>query len=309
MWGAYLFGTYPRSEKLIEATRTYAKNLPQLYSEEKIKVIRLQQQASLSFVSEPKQSWDDMLRPFCTDGIKVGGLDRFYENNTFYKKPLITSKVTDARVDILKSIAPDLMPKRRPWKIDLPEPFTFASLAEDHYYRDKHELTLDLADLVAKQARRLVEAGFSFIQLNGPSLPLAKNRDELKYASEGVAKITKGLGAKVYLHTYFEDISAIWDNLLDFKVDGLGVDFTANRVDKLKVTGSLKGLACGLIDARNTRMESVAEIKQSASEIAEELNAKELYLSPSCDLEFLPYVYANRKVRLLGRALDALNGE
>ena len=36
-----------------------------------------------------------MFRPFSQNlkGVEVGSLDRFFENNTFYKKPKVTGKI------------------------------------------------------------------------------------------------------------------------------------------------------------------------------------------------------------------------
>ena len=94
MWGAYIGGIYPRSDRLITATRRMSKDLPQLFLEEKRKVIMLQLKAGLNYITDPLLEWDDMLKPYSKlSGIKMNGLNRFYENNTFYRKPLILSLI------------------------------------------------------------------------------------------------------------------------------------------------------------------------------------------------------------------------
>jgi len=55
MYGAYIGGIFPRSEKLIEATRLKAPNLLDLFREEKKKVIALQRDARLSYLADPME--------------------------------------------------------------------------------------------------------------------------------------------------------------------------------------------------------------------------------------------------------------
>ena len=63
------------------------KKLNQLYTKEKEENIKLQINAGLTHIKDPLLNWDDMFRPFSQNlkGVEVGSLDRFFENNTFYK--------------------------------------------------------------------------------------------------------------------------------------------------------------------------------------------------------------------------------
>jgi methionine synthase II (cobalamin-independent) len=70
-----------------------------------------------------------------------------------------------------------------------------------------------------------------------------------------------------------------------------------------------KGLACGCVDAGNTKMEKPSEIASFAEKVLETLEPKQLYITPNFDLEFIPYTFARQKVRNLGTALDILREE
>jgi len=309
MWGAYITGTYPRSAELIEATRIYSDDLKEIYTKDKKKSIEIQQKVGLSYISAPKQDWDDMLRPFCINGIKIGSLNRIYETNTFYKTPIINKKIKSNKGEILKSLTAELFPKKKPWKVDLPDPYTFATLSNNNFYKEQRELIFDIADMMSKEISRIVDAGCRLIQLIGPSIPLSKDNDELNDAFESIKIITKGLSAKTYLYINHNDASNIFTDLLDCKVDGIGIDLTLTGLTNLKKLKGINGIACGLIDVHNTRMEKPKEIAKIAKTISKEIQPKETYITSTGDLESLPLEFANKKIEVMGDTLKALKEE
>ncbi len=69
--------------------------------------------------------------------------------------------------------------------------------------------------------------------------------------------------------------------------------------------GSAGGKA-GLLDARNTKMESTEEIVSALRRISRFVSLDRIHLSPSCGLEFLPRANAQQKlVRLVEAARAA----
>ena len=65
-WSA---GIYPRNEKLIESTRSYDKTLEKQFKKEKSRLLRIQLNNKLDYISDPLIDWDDNLRR-CTDNLK-----------------------------------------------------------------------------------------------------------------------------------------------------------------------------------------------------------------------------------------------
>ncbi len=309
MYGAYIGGIFPRSERLIEATRQRAPNLPALFREEKSKIINLQVDAGLSYVADPMEDWDDMLRPFLKiKGLEEGALTRFYENNTFYRKPIVVENVRGSGDIASNALSLDLLPKKSRWKATLPDPYTFADLCEDHCYDDKIELMFDLAKVLSKEAASLVSAGARLIQLNGPSIVSQQDPEILTRIGEAVEKVSKGLGAETYLHLYFKNCSKVAPRISEFKVDGIGIDFRNTPIVDLEGL-DFKGLACGCIDAMNTRIETPREVASFAEQVLRTLEPKKIYLTTNCDLEFVPYAFAKQKVRNLGETLRLLGGD
>ncbi|MBI2183454.1 MAG: hypothetical protein HYU39_00690 [Thaumarchaeota archaeon] len=309
MYGAYIGGIFPRSERLIEATRVKATNLLSLYKEEKRRVVELQAQQGFTYIADPMEDWDDMLRPFLKlEGIQEGPLDRFYENNTFYRKPIIINKVKGPGNIASTALALNLLPKKGNWKASLPDPYTFADLSENRHYADKIELMFELAKILSQEVASLASAGVKMIQLNGPSIVAQKNTEDLRRIGEAIQKTVKGRGVETYLHLYFKNASKIIPKILDFNVDGLGIDFVNTPLKELENL-DFKGLACGIVDSTNTKMETPKEIASFVENVLETLEPKQIYLTPNCDLEHIPYTFAKQKVRNMGRALELLRGE
>jgi len=303
--GCYIGGIYPRSERLIEATRRKPPNLSEIFRRDKKRVIDLQVKAGLTYISDPLLDWDDMLRPYLKlKGVEQGALNRIFEQNTFYRMPLVVDRVEWVEPITLKHLSLDLLPKGRDWKVDLPDPYTFAQLSDNRYYKDHRDLVLDLAKALAKEAETL-QQHFKLIQINAPSICSIRSREELNLAYEALKTVTKGLSAKTYLHLYFGDPTPILSDLLDFPVDGLGLDLVNTEIPKGLRFGKM-GLAAGCVDAGNTKMEKPKTVAEELESVINAVEPSEVYICPNYDLEYVPRAYANRKVRRLSKIAKLL---
>lgn len=301
---AWISGIYPRSEKLIEATRKHDKNLPNMFNEEKRKIIRLQVESGLDYVSDPLIDWDDMLRPF-TDGMKGtsrGALDRFYENNIFYRQPIISDQLDTSGTILEDSIALNLFSKRRKWKIDVLDPYSMADLAKDRFYGDKEKLMFAFASVIARELSVMSKDSPALVQFNAPSLARLRDTDLISQAKEAIRVITRKLKANTCLHLYFGDVSPTLDQFLDFGVDIIGIDFIRTEIESIAGTSLTKGLACGFVDAQNTKLETPREIFDFTMKAKELLDPRSIAIIPNCDLEFVPQPFAKRKVTNIGKA-------
>ncbi len=100
------------------------------------------------------------------------------------------------------------------------------------------------------------------------------------------------------LSVYFGDSAPLFDKFQELPVDLIALDFTysSNLVDLIEEKGFDKKLGFGLINARNTKMEQVSEIVSIIERIVPKVKATEVYLNPSCGLEFLPRKRAFEKL-------------
>lgn len=296
----YALGIYPRSTKLIEATRKNDRKLPKLFQTEKKKLIMEEQKAKLSYVCDPLLDWNDMFRPFSNlKNVSLGALNRFFETNTFYRKLIINGELEESSNVVKSHLALSLLPKKE-IAACMPDPYTFADLNENKYYRDHTEYLFAIADMLKKEAQALARANVKFIQLNAPSIAYNANNVDIGVVKDAVERVKDGLKTKVYLHVYFGNISKIFSKLLDIKVDGLSIDLSFTDLNSLVGYKVDKGLCLGAVNAMNTKMEDVKGTAKIVSSALDKMSPREAYISTSCDLEFLPYEFAVKKLSRLG---------
>ena len=299
MISSYTFGIYPRSEELIEATRKNTENLDSLSQKETDEYINAQKNANLGFVSDPLLKWDDIFRPFSSlTSVNLSSLNRIYEMNTFYRiLSFDGSDFTDGG-NIVQSNLDSSLPKNK--TVAIPEPFTFAELHTSKKFKKKDDFIINLAKMLRPEIDSLVESGFEVIQLLAPSIAYNKEVD-FGVVSDALKIITDGLKAKTILHTYFGDVSAKIENLLDLPVSGLGFDITTTPASSIeKHSFSNKSLTIGIINSFNTAIEKPQECIKQVDEINAKTKPKESYVSNNFDLEYIPKEFAMNKISVLG---------
>jgi 5-methyltetrahydropteroyltriglutamate--homocysteine methyltransferase len=266
-------------------------------------LVGLQEESNLDALVDGQLNWQDLFRPFneLLTGIDLGSLTRWFDNNTFYRKPIIVQKVALKSNGLQQYFRSDLLPKVSHKKAILPGPFTFAHLSENRAYSSFSDLLNDLARALQRVVAALQERGYEYFQFNEPSICApGRTQPELEIAKQAYETCAHGIGGKSIIHTYFGDASQVIETLLDFPVDSIGIDFYATSVDSLKEYDFNKVLGCGCVDGRNSLLESPKELKMFVSRARESLEPPDIYLTPNCDLEFLPETVAEKKVRLLG---------
>jgi len=297
----FALGIYPRSPKLIDATRKNDKKLQMLFKIEKKKLIKEQQKAKLSYVCDPLLDWNDMFRPFSNlKGVSLGALNRFFETNTFYRRLIINGELDDYSNIIKSNLAFSLLPKNKEIAACMPDPYTFADLNENKYHRSHTDYLFAIADMLKKEAQTLAKAKVKFIQLNAPSIAYKSDNVDISLIKDAIERIKQGLKTKVYLHLYFGSVSKIFSKLLDIKIDGLSIDMSSTDLNSLIGYKVDNGLCLGAVDAMSTRMEDVKETAKIISNAFDKMDPKEAYISTTCDLEFLPYEFAVKKLSRLG---------
>ena len=298
MISSYTFGIYPRSEELIEATRKNTENLSSLFQKETEEYITAQTNANLGFVSDPLLKWDDIFRPFSNlSEVTSTALNRIFEMNTFYRVLSFDGSAFTGS-NTVKSNLDSSLPKNKTAAI--PEPFTFAELHTSNEYKRKDDFVINLAKMLRAEIDSLVGDGFEIIQLLAPSIAYNKEVD-FDLVSDGLKILTDGLEAKTVLHTYFGDVSAKIESLLDLPVSGLGFDITTTPASSIeKHSFSNKSLAIGIINSFNTAIEKSQECIKQIDEINANTKPKESYVSNNFDLEYVPKEFAMNKISVLG---------
>ncbi len=308
---AHLTGVFPRSEQLVEATRAAERGkIPQaeveaILDHDIAELVELQHLANLDSCVDGQLNWQDLFRPFSElfTGIHLGSLTRWFDNNTFYRQPVIVDKIAVGEVDLHRFFRSTLMPAQVRKKAILPGPFTFAVLSHNSAYPSLVDLVDDLAHALKSVIRDLGNAGCSLVQFNEPALAVkGRTKQEFELAKNAFETCAKGFPGATLLQTYFVNVAPVIDDLLDYHVNGIGLDFYATPIDSLAECDFNKELGCGCIDGRNSLLENAQDMSNFIARVNNVVNPKGLVLCPNCDLDFLPRSVAEKKVQVLAKA-------
>ncbi len=293
-------GKYPRSEKLISATRDFDRNrisskeLLKIY-EDDYKALR-EFQSDFKIVSDGLLNWQDLIRPFSELlSATVNGLKRYFETNTFYR----TLKFKNYEIKDVEKFYENYF-KFGNLAI-LPSLGLFKYFSENYNF---HNLTQVFRFLV----KFLSNKGYSYFYFQEPSLGFYKDYELLNELEKFFKSIRSETNAKIILNTYFSDISEFLDKISHFDIDGIGIDFTFNSIED--VVKSLKskdiGIVAGIVDTTNSLIEHYEDVRTIIHKLLNDLNLKFLILTGSSDFEFLPREVADRKVNFLKDLLNII---
>lgn len=151
-------------------------------------------------------------------------------------------------------------------------------------YRDRRELALDLAAVLALEARALVDAGVCMLQVDEPIL--STGTADLDAAGEAVGVVVADLPVPVALHAC-GPVAAMIDALLRYPVGILDLEF-AGHPDNLEVVGSreigTKRIGLGAVVSSADEVESVETIRARIERGVEVFGPERLLVDPDCGL-------------------------
>jgi 5-methyltetrahydropteroyltriglutamate--homocysteine methyltransferase len=275
--------------------------------------IREQEEAGLDLVTDGQIRWYDPVSHLAgkLEGVKIDGLLRFFDTNFYFRQPIITAKLGWKGPWVQDEFIFAKKVSKKQVKQVLTGPYTLAKLSiiQTNAYPRFRDLVVDFAELMSREIEGLVRAGAAMIQIDEPAI--IRHPNDFEILREAVTTLASKKGkSKLALYTYFGDVAPIYDRLQSLSVDILGLDFTysSQLLDRVARDGSDKRLGLGLIDGRNTRVETKEEVFKHLNRILPKLKGDICYINPSCGLEYLPRDKAYRKLANMAK-LKKLFGE
>ncbi|MFB6270191.1 MAG: 5-methyltetrahydropteroyltriglutamate--homocysteine methyltransferase, partial [Halobacterium sp.] len=193
-----------------------------VYDDVREELVAVQQDAGLDRVVEGQARWDDMLAHPLTvhDNVQTGGIVRYYDNNNFYRDPIVQGDLTfsgDLAADL--EAAADLTDDLQ---AVVPGPYSLADLATDDHYGDDEEFLAAVADFLAGEVEAFPEVESVFVL--EPSLVTNPPGDgEDARASDAIDTVASATDADVVAHTYWGALDEkVHAHLLDADVDAVG---------------------------------------------------------------------------------------
>src|SRR5437868_14848902 len=166
-----LAGRFPPRVRAKELWTVPAEYLAQAQDDATLLAIRDQERAGLDIITDGEMRRESYSNRFATalEGVDIGNpgtaLDRSGHPNPV---PRITGKVRrkhPVEVDDVKFLRANT---DRTIKITVPGPFTMSQQAQNDFYKDEGEMTLDYAAAVNAEIKDLFAAGADIVQIDEP---------------------------------------------------------------------------------------------------------------------------------------------
>ncbi|MGH2500568.1 MAG: hypothetical protein ACRDF0_10835 [Candidatus Limnocylindria bacterium] len=263
--------------------------------------------AGVDVINDGQVRWDDLLAPFARawQGVSRGPLERFYDNNTYFRQPVIDRPLASDGQTLVRSFRFARPLAGRELKAAVCGPLTFATLATDRHYRSLEDRALAAADAIAAELVGLREAGATLVDVEEPAIVAHPQHIEL--AREAYGRLARS-GVDLALQTYLFPADRVLESLASFPVAQIGLDVRSRETTALRRLDAFgdKVLVLGIVDARSTRLETKDELTALIEAALRLVPSERLWVAPTTGLEYLPHDVASRKIAALVEAARAL---
>ena len=267
--------------------------------------------AGIDVTNDAQIRWDDLLSPFARtwSGVEAGPLERFYDNNTYFRQPVISGPIVTDGKSLVRDYTFARGVAKAQLKATMPGPLTFATLASrDDHFSSIEDRVLAVADATAREIAGLKAAGATMIDIEDPAVVASPKHIEL--AREAYGRFADP-DLAITLVTYFFPADAVLESLASFPVAAVGIDVRSrdttafDRLDAFRTQYVL----LGVVDARNTRLETADEVAGYAERALKLVPQERLVLATTTSLEYLPRDVARAKLVALVAGARLLSGE
>ncbi|WP_435332705.1 5-methyltetrahydropteroyltriglutamate--homocysteine methyltransferase [Haloarchaeobius sp. TZWWS8] len=287
-----------------------------VYEKTRAEVVQAQQDAGLDLVGEGQLRWDDMLAHPLTvhDNVETRGIVRYYDNNNFYREPVVRDELTfdgdvAAELEATAELVDDGL------QAVLPGPYSLADLATDEYYGDEADFLHAVADFLAGEADAFPDVDTLFL-LEPSLVENAPGEDLDAEVPEAVTTVADAVDAEVVVFPYWGALEEkVYAHLLDAEVDAVGYDFVSDHEQNLynaQEYGTTDDVALGLLDGQNTLVEEPRAILDRVDWVQENLPVTDFgkaYVTPNTGLFHLPYAKFEDKLNAVGEAVALADAE
>ncbi len=282
--------------------------------------IRLQEQAGLDVISDGEWRRVQYIREFLD---RVGGFEkcRKFEHQGETKYTEVIVRRIEAGAPVFTEDAAFLRAHtERCTKYALPSPFLIATRYwHQDYSRDAYptfESFLEhIAEILAREAVSLVEAGIDIVQLDDPALTYFCDRNlmsggpihderlrrewdvdtQFPQAVDAINRIVEGLNAEVHLHCCHSvykrrsdvtgDYKPILPRLKGLKVDRVNLEFAyqgTGDIGDLALLPEPLNVGMGVLDVRGEQLQTVEQIEALAKAGTGVIAPERIALNPDC---------------------------
>jgi 5-methyltetrahydropteroyltriglutamate--homocysteine methyltransferase len=207
---------------------------------------------------------------------------------------------------------------QRPIKITLPGPFTMAQQAQNDYYADDAALAQAYAAAVNAEMKDLFDAGVDIVQLDEPYVQ-ARPQAAREYAVAAIDSALQGAKGPTVLHVCFgygahvadkPNGYAFLDELDACVADEISIECAQPKL-KMDLLAALpsKRVHVGVIDLRDTRIETPQAVAQRIEAALQHLPAERIVVAPDCGMKYLSRTVAYGKLASMVAGRNLVTGD
>jgi 5-methyltetrahydropteroyltriglutamate--homocysteine methyltransferase len=206
---------------------------------------------------------------------------------------------------------------RHPFKFTLTGPHMLAKTLINRHYKDRRELALAIAAVLAEQVSHL---DADIVQLDEANLP--GHPEEWSWAAESINVVLDAVRTKAAVHLCFGNYGGqsiqkgSWKNLIDYlnalHVDHIIMECAHRPADELAFFRELRpeiGFGLGVIDVKATEIETPETVARAIERAEKTLGPGRVrYVHPDCGFWMLKRTIADGKMRAMVRGRDLYEG-
>ena len=295
-----LAGRFPPRVRAKELWRVPPEFLAQAQDDATLLAIRDQERAGLDIITDGEMRRESYSNRFATalEGVDIDNpgtaLDRSGHPNPV---PRVAGKVRrkhPVEVGDVKFLRANT---GRTIKITVPGPFTMSQQAQNDFYKDEEEMTLDYAAAVNAEIKDLFAAGADIVQIDEPYMQ-ARPEKARKYGLKAFNAALNGVKGATAVHICFGYAAVI-----HVRPEGYSFlpEFAGTAVQQVSIETAQSGLDCsvlkklpgktvilGVLDLSDMKIETpetvAARIRRALPYVAPE----RIVVAPDCGLKYLP---------------------
>jgi len=304
-----LHGIYPRSEKLVQATRDYDRKritlaeLNQVFKEDINALKELQK--DFEYKTQGQLFFQDLLRPFSeiVEEVEINGLKRFYETNCFYRTLIFKNFKLKENENFFNHylLCDGMFDKEEKLVFTFPFLFFFKEYSEGIDISQIRKLLLYVIEEIDKWGNKIVvfyEPSFGWKELD---------EDERKEAKLFAEELKRFKNTEFFLHTFFFNVEKEVSFIFSLDFDGYGFDFYSNSTQTIMQNfPQNKFLLAGIINTDSTLIERKETIVDFIGKIRKFIDTEKIYLCPSGVPELLPREIMDKKIKNLMATIGGL---
>ena len=183
--------------------------------------------AGIDVINDGQIRWDDLLAPFASawTGVHRGPLERFYDNNTYFRQPTIEGPISSDGTTLVRAFTSAKAIATHELKAAVAGPITFATLAIDKHYGSLEERVLAVADAIAAEVRGLGAAGATLVDVEDPGLVYAPQHIELGLRQLAAVLLVQGLAELLSARL----VADLWERADHGRLHAVTTSFTTGR--------------------------------------------------------------------------------